>query len=116
MSFKFDINAVKVPAEMLAMSRISVEQGNTALHVAAVWLDCTPYGDSREKISRLEASTSCGCGGKTQLGLADLDETVPSFKEDGFKALKPSLHLTPISSTGGTVTCLLSNVPAQHGA
>ena len=91
-SFKFDISAVKVPAEMLAMSRISVEQGNTALHVAAVWLDCTPYGDSREKISRLEASTPYGCEGKAKLGLADLDETMTSSKEGGFKALKFSLH------------------------
>ena len=46
---------------------------------------------------------------KTQLGLTDLDETVPPFKEGGFKALKPSLHLSPISSTEG-------HVPAQHGA
>ena len=107
MSFKLEISAVKGPTEMLAMSRISVELDNTALHVAAACLDCTPCG-AREKISRLEASTSYGCEGKTQLGLADLDETVPSFKEDGFKALKPPLHLAPTSSTGGKVTCLLS--------
>ena len=108
MSFKFDTNAVKGPTEMLAMSRISVEQTNTALHVAAVCLDCMSC-EAREKISRLEASTSYGCEGKTQLGLAGLDETMPSFKEGGFKALKASLHLSPISSTGG-------HVPAQHGA
>ena len=108
MSFKFDISAVKGPTEVLAMSRISVELDNTALHVAAACLDCTPCG-AREKISRLEASTSYGCEGKTQLGLADLDETMPSFKEGGFKALKFSLHLSPILSTEG-------NVPAQLGA
>ena len=91
MSFKFGISAVKGPTEVLAMSRICVEPNNTALHVAAVCLGCTSC-EAREKISRLEAFTSYGCDGKTQLGLADLDETMSSLKEDGFKALKFSLH------------------------
>ena len=91
MSFKFGISAVEGPTEVLAMSRICVEPDSTALHVAAVCLDCTSC-QAREKISRLEAFTSYGCDGKTQLGLADLDETMSSLKEDGFKALKFSLH------------------------
>ena len=106
MGHESHVHAVKGPTEMLAMSRISVEQSNTALHVAAVCLGCTPCG-AREKVSRLEASTPYGCEGKRQL--ADLDETMPSFKERGFKALKAPLHLSPISPTGG-------HVPAQHGA
>ena len=105
MSFKFGISAVKGPTEVLAMSRICVEPDSTALHVAAACLDCTSC-EAREKISRLEAFTSYGCDGKTQLGLADLDETMSSLKEDGFKALKFFLHLDPVSSTEG-------NVPAQ---
>ena len=105
MSFKFGINAVKGPTEVLAMSRISVEPDSTALHLAAVCLDCTSC-EAQEKICRLEAFTSYGCGGRTQLGLADLDETMSSFKEDGFKALKFFLHLDPVSSTEG-------DVPAQ---
>ena len=60
------------------MSRICVEPDSTALHVAAVCLDCTSC-QAREKISRLEAFTSYGCDGKTQLGLADLDETMHVF-------------------------------------
>ena len=98
MSFKFDISAVKVPAEMLAMSRISVEQGNTALHVAAVWLDCTPYGDSREKISRLEASTPYGCEGKAKRDHAFLQ----GRWLQGSQVLPP-FSLSPISSTEGNV-------------
>ena len=48
MSFKFlEISAVKRPTEVLAMSRISVELDNTALHVAAACLDCTPVGHER---------------------------------------------------------------------
>ena len=83
MSFKLEISAVKGPTEMLAMSRISVGLDNTALHVAAACLDCTPCG-AREKISRLEASTSYGCEDKTQLGLADFDETVSRFLQGGW--------------------------------
>ena len=53
MTFKFGICAVKAPTEILAMSRIFVEPNITALHVAALYLDCTSCG-AREKISRLE--------------------------------------------------------------
>ena len=49
----------------------------------------------QEKICWLEAFSSYGCGGRTQLGLADLDETISPFKEDGFKALKFFVHLDP---------------------
>ena len=96
MSFKFGISAVKGPTEVLAMSRICVEPDSTALHVAAVCLDCTSC-QAREKISRLEAFTSYGCDGKTQLGLADLEggwiqgpQVLPALilKEDGFKDAK----------------------------
>ena len=57
MSFKFGISAVKGPTEVLAMSRISVEPDSTALHLAAVCLDCTSC-EAQEKICRLEAFTS----------------------------------------------------------
>ena len=50
MSFKLEISAVKGPTEMLAMSRISVELDNTALHVAAACLDCTPLCGTREDL------------------------------------------------------------------
>ena len=68
MSFKVGIGAVKGPTEVLAMGRISVELDSTALHLAAVCLDCTSY-EAREKICRLGTFTSYGCGGRTQLGM-----------------------------------------------
>ena len=119
MSFKFGISAVKGPTEVLAMSRICVEPDSTALHARgrclyAACLDCTSC-EAREKISRLEAFNSYGCDGKTQLGLADLDETMSSLKEDGFKALKFFLHLDPVSSAEGNVPVqLLPQILVTH--
>ena len=106
MSFKFGISAVKGPTDVLAMSRISVEPESTSLHLAAVCLECTSR-ETREKICKLEAFTSYGCGGRTQLELADLDETMSSFTKDGSKALKFFLHLDPVSSTEGEVPAQL---------
>jgi len=66
----------------------SVENGITALHVAADALACTAI-DAEGQVARLEASTSYGGDGRTRLALADLtSETIGPLKADGSKAIK----------------------------
>jgi len=84
---KFGVAVARGPLEKVPMTRFSVENGSTALHVAADALACTAI-EAEEQVARLEAFTSYGGDGRTQLALADLtSETMGSLKADGFKAI-----------------------------
>ena len=85
---KFGVAVARGPLEKVPMTRFSVENGSTALHVAADALACTAI-EAEEQVARLEAFTSYGGDGRTQLALADLtSETMGSLKADGSKAIK----------------------------
>ena len=92
--FKFGVAAVKGPLESLPMTRVSVDEGSLLKHVVAALLKLTAE-ETVEKISRLEVFTSYDFKGKAILTTADLEETMSSFRDDGFRAVKLYLRSDP---------------------
>ena len=94
--FKFGVAAVKGPLESLPMTRVSVDGGSLLKHVnvVAALLQLTAE-EAVEKISRLEVFTSYDFKGKAILTTADLEETMSSFRDDGFRAVKLYLRSGP---------------------
>ena len=76
------------------MTRVSVDGGSLLKHVVAAQLQLTAE-EAVEKISRLEVSTSYDFKGKAILTTADLEETMSSFRDDGFRAIKLCLRSGP---------------------
>ena len=54
---KFGVAVVRGPLEVVPMTRLSVDEASTALHVAADVMACTAI-EAEEKVARLEAFTS----------------------------------------------------------
>jgi hypothetical protein len=92
--FKFGISAVKGPQEVLPMTRLSVENQTLLKHAAAAALELSAE-EAVERISRLEAFTSYDFGGKAVLQASDLEETMASLRDDGFRAVKLYFRADP---------------------
>ena len=94
--FKFGVAAVKGPLESLPMTRVSVDGGSLLKHVNVVASLLQPTAEEAvEEISRLEVFTSYDFKGKAILTTADLEETMASFRDDGFRAVKLYLRSDP---------------------
>ena len=112
--FKFGVAAVKGPLESLPMTRVSVDGGSLLKHVVAAQLQLTAE-EAVEKISRLEVFTSYDFKGKAILTTADLEETMSSFRDDGFRAVKLCLRSDPgaPARTHRAVATFLSRWPCK---
>ena len=74
---EFGVAVVRGPLDVVPMTRLKGNEGNTALHVVADALSCTSV-EAEEQISRLEAFTSFAGEGKTVLSLESEERDLES--------------------------------------